>query len=80
MSSALLKIRFETREKQTAVHYILLAPVGFSPKWGLMDLVFIFVSMRACVRNHISEIYRPILSLLGKKTTHDGIHKHVIFF
>ena len=35
----------------------LLGPVGLSLKLGLMDLVSIFVSIYARVRNHISEMY-----------------------
>ena len=36
--------------------------------------------MRACVRDHISDMYGPILFLLGTKATHDGIHMHIILF
>ena len=47
-----------------------------------MDLVLIFVSVRACVRvcvcSHISDKYGLILFILGRKTTHDGIHMHIV--
>ena len=40
-------------------------------KRGLVDLVSIFVSVHvcvcACVHNHISDMYGPILSILGKR-------------
>ena len=45
-----------------------------------MDLVLIFVSVPACVHNHISDMCGPILFLLGTKTTPDGIHRHLILF
>ena len=49
-----------------------------------MDLVSIFMCGRACVhvcvRNHISDMYGRILFVLGTKTTHDGIHMHIILF
>ena len=45
-----------------------------------MDLVSIFVSVRACVRNHISVMYGPILFTLDTKTTHDGLHMHIVLF
>ena len=59
---------------------LLLTPVGLSLKRGLMDLVSIFVSVHACVRNHISDVYRSILFVLGTETAHDGIHMHVNVF
>ena len=31
-------------------------------------------SVPACVRDHISDLYGPILFIFGKKTTHYGIH------
>ena len=36
--------------------------------------------VRACVHNHISDIYGPISFILCGKTTHDGIHMHIILF
>ena len=33
-----------------------------------------------CVRNHIFDMYGPILFALGTKTTYDGIHMHIILF
>ena len=36
--------------------------------------------LRKRVSNHFSEMYGPILFLLGTKTTHDGAHKHIILF
>ena len=36
--------------------------------------------VRVCICNHILDMYRPILFVLGTKTTHDGIHTHNIFF
>ena len=49
-----------------------------------MDLVSIYVSMRACVhvRNHTvcvcADMYGPILFLPGTRTN-GGIHMHIIF-
>ena len=64
--------------------FTLLAPVGLGPKQGLMYLVSIFVSVRACMRvcahSLISDTYGPILFVLGTKTTDDGVHMHLIFF
>ena len=60
--------------------HTLLAPVGLSLKRGLMDLVSISACVRACVRNHILDMYGPILFILGTKTTNDGMPMHVILF
>ena len=35
--------------------------------------------VHACVCNHISDMYGPISFVLGTKTKHDGLHKHIIF-
>ena len=62
------------------VSVIILGLVGLCPKGGFMDLVlFLCLCVRVYVRNHISGMYGPILFVLGTKTTHDGIHMHIIF-
>ena len=60
--------------------HALLAPIELTPQWGLMDLVSIFVSVCACIRKHILDMCGPISFVLGKKTTNDGIQKHIILF
>ena len=47
---------------------------------GLVDLVSIFMSVRARVHNYISDMSGQILFVLGTTTTHDGTHMHAIFF
>ena len=34
----------------------------------------------ACMCNHILDMYRPILSVLGTKKTYDGILMHLVLF
>ena len=60
--------------------FVTLLSVGLSLKQGLMDLVSIFVSVHACICNHISDMYGPILFVLGRRTTPDGVHMHIILF
>ena len=45
-----------------------------------MDLVSIFVSVRACVRIEILDMCGPILFVLGTKTTHEGMYVHIVLF
>ena len=33
-----------------------------------------------CVRRHISDMYGPIIFVLGTKTTHDSAHMHIVLF
>ena len=47
---------------------------------GDMDLVSIFVFVRSCIHNHISDMYGPILFVHGKNTKHDGMHMYIILF
>ena len=37
-------------------------------------------SVHLSIRSHILDMYGPILFKLGKKTTRDGVHKHLILF
>ena len=43
-------------------------------------LIFSCPCVLVYVRNHISDMYGPILFVLCTKTTHDGVHMHVVLF
>ena len=66
----------------------MLIPIIISLHWtsaeiGAYGFGFDFgvrAGVHACVRNHILDKYGLILFVLGTKTTHDGIHMHIIFF
>ena len=56
--------------------------VFFSPHWTSSEMgAYGFgLDFRVCVRIHVSDMYIPIIFVLGTKTTHDVIHMHIIFF
>ena len=54
---------------------------GFmSPQWTYSEFRAYGFGLDFRVRNHISDKYGRILFGLGAKTTHDGLHMHVMYF